>query len=521
MPNTLLHVIGPPGTGKTHTLLDEVERLINEGNAPRNICFCSFTRSAIQNARERVQQRFGLRPDDIPYFGTLHSLCFRYLGLTKDQVFAAKPWEEFCQAVNLRFTEQQYGDVDDDLYEPLGEEEGDILRRWYDGCRNRLLGLETAIKGSGLHPERARWFVREVEAYKGEKGLFDFIDMIQQAVTDGWRPPADVLILDEAQDVSPLQLRLWNGWVGHAETVILGYDEDQTIYEFQGADPGWLLEFPHTERRFLRQSFRVPRLPAAIARRIIQRNQLRYPKDWEPKAADGEVFRDWEVEAAVDLMVEAADPKPWFFLARNRCFLDRITSCLRAEGIPFLNLRGPSPRPAKGMVAAFRLAQGEAVLLDEVRLLAARTTAKDWWRRGAKTQLERLATEFPERLIRPGDLPTLGALPDLCGALARTASCLDPLNISEDNKSYFRRVYTRFGVAGITGDPLCHVGTQHSKKGQEAPGVVLAPNMTRRTAYAYDEWPEPERRVWYVGTSRTERTLILLAPERGAFFDEW
>ena len=47
-------------------------------------------------------------------------------------------------------------------------------------------------------------------------------------------------------------------------------------FSFQGANPGTLLNMEHDEEIFLKQSFRVPKIPGDMARMIIHRNNARY-----------------------------------------------------------------------------------------------------------------------------------------------------------------------------------------------------------------------------------------------------
>ena len=68
-------VVGPPGTGKTRRLLNEVqirkERLLNR------IGYFAFTRKAANEARDRfLKVKTELTKKDIKYFQTLHSLAF-------------------------------------------------------------------------------------------------------------------------------------------------------------------------------------------------------------------------------------------------------------------------------------------------------------------------------------------------------------------------------------------------------------------------------------------------------------
>ena len=78
-------VLGPPGTGKTHTLLEKVDDYLKTTN-PDRIGYFAFTRKAANEAKERAMKKFNFSEDDLPHFRTLHSLAFRTLGIKKDQV---------------------------------------------------------------------------------------------------------------------------------------------------------------------------------------------------------------------------------------------------------------------------------------------------------------------------------------------------------------------------------------------------------------------------------------------------
>ena len=78
-------VLGPPGTGKTTTLLNKVDDYLKKTD-PDKIGYFAFTKKAANEARDRAIRDFNLTEDDLPYFRTLHSLAFRKLGLKKDQV---------------------------------------------------------------------------------------------------------------------------------------------------------------------------------------------------------------------------------------------------------------------------------------------------------------------------------------------------------------------------------------------------------------------------------------------------
>ena len=70
-------ILGPPGTGKTTTLLDLVDEFLRAGTDIKKIGYFSFTKKAAYEAVSRAEDKFQIEREDIPYFRTLHSLAFR------------------------------------------------------------------------------------------------------------------------------------------------------------------------------------------------------------------------------------------------------------------------------------------------------------------------------------------------------------------------------------------------------------------------------------------------------------
>ena len=79
-------ILGPPGTGKTTTLLKIVEDALARGISPERIAYLAFTRRAAHEAQERAIAQFKFDESRFPYFRTLHSLAFKELGLRRDEV---------------------------------------------------------------------------------------------------------------------------------------------------------------------------------------------------------------------------------------------------------------------------------------------------------------------------------------------------------------------------------------------------------------------------------------------------
>ena len=79
-------VLGPPGTGKTHTLLNKVQDYLKTVD-PDRIGYFAFTRKAANEAKDRMLKKNPqYKKKQLKYFQTLHSLAFHSLGLREENV---------------------------------------------------------------------------------------------------------------------------------------------------------------------------------------------------------------------------------------------------------------------------------------------------------------------------------------------------------------------------------------------------------------------------------------------------
>ena len=113
-------ILGPPGTGKTTTLLNLVDDFMKAGVDPKRIGYFSFTRKAAHEAASRAAEKFNLdEKQDLIYFRTLHSLAFRMLGLNKERVMKKEdyPWNE----KESNMTEKEWNEHKDWVFSFVGE----------------------------------------------------------------------------------------------------------------------------------------------------------------------------------------------------------------------------------------------------------------------------------------------------------------------------------------------------------------------------------------------------------------
>jgi len=273
-------VVGPPGTGKTAYLSRQVARAAAVYG--ERILVCSLTRAAAREAARRV----ALPERNI---GTLHSFAYRLLGyptLAEGKKPVAE-WNALYPHYALRAGLQ--GSVDSPRSE-LAEGDmapGDFLKLEV----GRFRALEWPME---RWPSlRAQGFAYQWNAWKRERGYLDFTDLIDEAIQrrDERAPdnPA-VLIVDEAQDLDRMMLRLLYQWAEHCEWLIMAGDQHQALYVWRGSDPHFL-EAGMREGQYtvLEQSYRVPAAVHAYAMQLMERFRGLKPVAYKARACAGDV----------------------------------------------------------------------------------------------------------------------------------------------------------------------------------------------------------------------------------------
>ena len=283
-------VLGPPGTGKTHTLLNQVEDYLKNTD-PDRIGYFAFTKKAANEAKSRAMDKFNYSEDDLPYFRTMHSLAFRRLGVNKDQVMQRRHYEDLGRKLNLFIDYNEYDEEETGLFTT----KSDYLRI-INLAKLRNITLDQQVK-LGDHTTEIDYdtlvhLSNELTRYKQENNLIDYNDMILEFIKSDKSPKFDVVFIDEAQDLSMMQ---WNMaktiWDKTTDSFIAG-DDDQAIFRWAGADvdsfitqKGKLLN--------LTQSRRIPRAIHNFALDIIKRVSNRRYKEWAPRDHQGSLrFHD-------------------------------------------------------------------------------------------------------------------------------------------------------------------------------------------------------------------------------------
>ena len=482
-------ILGPPGTGKTTTLLSLIEDELENGTQPDSIGFFTFTKKAVTEGKQRAIAKFSISEKDLPFFRTLHSLAFRQLGLTRESVVSHTDIKALNEKMNLKLTGKTTSD------------EGHIFSMTHD---DRLAFIENLARMRNI-PLKTQWhevddavgwfelerFARGLELFKKDRLLVDYTDMLQKFITEGEVPKLDVMFVDEAQDLSPLQWAVVRKLAEKAKKIYVAGDDDQAIYKWAGADVDYLIN-NSSNALVLKQSYRVPSAVHALAKQCISQVRSRIHKEWTPRKEKGLVRWEPTIEL-VDM--EKGD---WLVLARTNYLLNAIDDYCRNEGW-FFEVKGrPSISEAKVRAVIFweRLGKGETITLTEcaniLKFVKVDKPKKlDLLDSKLMLQYSDLKNHFP-------DLPE--------GFWYDVFTLLSPSEIS-----YIRAMLRR--GEKITKQPRIRLSTIHAAKGGEATNVVLLTDMTTRVYKNYRENPDDENRVFYVGITRAKENLYLIEPK--------
>jgi len=463
--------LGPPGTGKTTTLLNTIEAEMASGVAPDRIAFVSFTKKAAEEATTRACDKFNLSPRAFPYFRTLHSLAFRELGLRRGDVIGKTQYNELASLVGFEFTGYQSEDG------MSGGRDGDKLLFLDTLARTRCVSLKE--QWETINPDisfnTVEQFHKIYTQYRTDVGMFDYTDMLEKYLQQCEPLNVEVAIIDEAQDLSALQWLVARHATKNATRVYIAGDDDQAIYQWSGADVDYFLNLKG-EKTVLNKSYRLPRAVYNTANTIVNRIHTRYEKQWTPREDKGSVVHHTNPEY-IDFDRHDGD---WLLLARNNYFLPKLRDLVEDHG----------------MIYSFKGKHS----IDNTHVNA----IKAWeHKRAGKTITKDMQVLINSYIKGRSDdsAPWYVAL----------------TGISQRVRLYYRAVLARKGT--LTGDVEATVSAIHGAKGGEADNVLLLTDMAYNSHNELQNNPDSEHRVFYVGATRAREKLHVLTPQSTRYYD--
>ncbi|MBJ7341642.1 MAG: ATP-dependent DNA helicase UvrD2 [Mycolicibacterium sp.] len=284
-------VLAGAGTGKTRTITRRIAYLVAAGHvAPSQVLAVTFTARAAGEMRGRLRS-LDEQGADGAGTGSVQAMTFHAAARRQLQYF----WPRVVGDTGWELLDSKFGVVaqaanrasikasTDDVRDLAGEIE------WAKSSLISPEGYAAAVAEAGrdipLDAAKIATVYAGYEAMKARRDgttLLDFDDLLlhtaaaiesDAAVASEFRDRYRCFVVDEYQDVTPLQQRVLNAWLGDRDDLTVVGDANQTIYSFTGATPGYLLDF---SRRFpeasvvrLERDYRSTPQVVSLANRVI------------------------------------------------------------------------------------------------------------------------------------------------------------------------------------------------------------------------------------------------------------
>ncbi|TCO62997.1 ATP-dependent DNA helicase UvrD2 [Actinocrispum wychmicini] len=513
-------VLAGAGTGKTRTITHRIAYLVHTGHVSAGqVLAVTFTNRAAGEMRTR------LRALGIPgaQARTFHSAALRQLRYFWPRVVGGPPWDLVEGKLRL---------VGQAAHRVGAPTEVEILR----DLASEIEWAKASLVAPDSYPDAVQRRRREppvpaaqvvqvyqaYEALKNKAKLLDFEDLLLHTaavlddhaqVAEEFRERYRCFVVDEYQDVTPLQQRVLNGWLGARDDLTVVGDANQTIYSFAGASPRPLLEFT---RRFpeaavvrLERDYRSTPQVVDLANQVISAARDRpagsrlklvgqRPVGPPPRFAE---FDDEPTEAAavvrrIQDLVDAGTPlSEVAVLYRVNAQSETYEQALTEVGIPYLVRGGErffERQEVRQAMVVLRAASGDAVSGD----------------------LPEIVRKTLERVGLTAEPPTGGSARERWESLLALVELAEELVASVPDADLAKLV-TELEVRAQAQHPPTVEGVTlaslHSAKGLEWDAVFLIGlvdgTLPIQFADGDEAAVEEERRLLYVGVTRAREHL--------------
>lgn len=306
--NTLkgqIMLLAGPGTGKTFTVIDRIEKMLSDGVKPASILCLTFSDTASSEMKQRLIKKMGVIASSVDIY-TYHSFCNEVIkqypsqfemtpdvrlitetekiaimkecideaGLVyfvpsrADKYFFTKNFISYIERLkSKRLSKEEYLnyiDTNPALMPRLKELENEIYEREQQGnFKNKTRNDELEKIKTNIEKAKELWTLYELYTHKMiNLSLIDFSDMINFVLTAFEQDSAflsevsnkySYFLVDEYQDTNELQNSIiFNLADGNKEkNIFVVGDDDQIIYGFQGAKSdnieNFLKKYPQTK----------------------------------------------------------------------------------------------------------------------------------------------------------------------------------------------------------------------------------------------------------------------------------
>lgn len=318
------HVDGPamvlagPGSGKTFVTVHRIRRLItSQGVDPAHILVITFTKAAALEMQERFFRL--MEGENLSVrFGTFHAVFYHILRQSaqyrKHTIITEKEKRKLIRDIihnHRRFVYLQEEDIEEILTAISGykiksaEAQGALL-----GTEVSKAEIDSVPEIQNMKREDFLFLAEEYQSWLMEFSKFDFDDLMAEClkllqedaeVLSFWRAQFQYILVDEFQDISPIQYQIIRLLAAPKNNLFVVGDDDQSIYGFRGASPDsmkrFLADFVQAGQILLDVNFRCHRDIVQAAAKVIAENESRIPKEIFSRHEEGEGLQIYRTDS--------------------------------------------------------------------------------------------------------------------------------------------------------------------------------------------------------------------------------
>jgi DNA helicase-2/ATP-dependent DNA helicase PcrA len=539
----VVKIFGGPGTGKTTTMvgntnIDDFSGILEgmfKRRSPDNVMLIAYTRAAADEAKERLVSLTDVsksKADD--RITTIHSMAMKYNNLGPKDIVEIR-WSNdkynFCNEVGLEYQFDNTSDDGEMLSAP--DDQGHLLFDMLSWLKSKLKPPEeyTDCPLSSAWEYEDEKFVElaeEWEEYKNDKGIWEFDDAIMESVNNEDTVNAKELFIDEVQDLYPLQQAFIDNQFGHVDRIWLAGDDDQTIYEWAGAKPEYFLNMEgHVNNKrdelwsdktgyweddgvyILDQSWRMPNKILDLAKDVINKVDERQEKQIKPHHEGGEFIP--LLNPSANEVINLINPDDTMILFRAKYQMSEFGKSLIKAGIPFKN------RFKTWSDNVLKLRNGLSALKNDERLMTGAQAAQIIKELPAGAVANQYDPDtLVDQLAARSEVPTAKVVSCVRYSRPTTERSLKRWckEFTSDDMNYYREKAVRTNLMKNNEHLSPHgieLETIHGSKGQEADTIILSTDTTKSVMdnMPAGEMTDAERRLYYVGVTRTENRLVM------------
>ena len=327
--------VGRAGCGKSSFQILIFGILFDSGISPTDICMMSHTKTGVEVLKKRAFDEFDVSIDDMKFFRTMHSMCYKLLDLKQKNQVGDEERERFMREYYPDYLNRISTYDNDCLY--LSPQDKKKLA--WEGKLDQLIIIDETLRNcaindydfgklfsmTGIELEYKRYIIKSHKwnekqgkyiiswnkkhgrispreqtrfsknwmNYLKDEHLFDFTRILEEAYNRKEQLPVNYLFSDEFQDFTYLQNKVYELWrdFGDLKMIFNAGDDAQHIFRFGGGSAQLMVDTRCDKIIKLSDTHRHGKAIFDNSQRYVNAMRVKEECDVEPLNVESEVVK--------------------------------------------------------------------------------------------------------------------------------------------------------------------------------------------------------------------------------------